>query len=140
MGMAFGYKTTMGQHDTTARAPPSDYNPTVGARRADLVLFQGDHKNKTQTDFLCLVEFKKGYFGLGDLKKLNDWFRFLDTCKYGMLCGYIELPNEAYLNQLQRDAEGAGDKWVLGRIARPLDTPQNFQSFARVLENPNYRR
>jgi hypothetical protein len=123
---------------------PREYNPTVGGRRADLVLFQGNHSKKTETDFLCLVEFKKWYLDAGDIKKIRDWFRFLDTCKYGMVCGFTEVPKyEAYLAQMEDTAIASGDKWVLGRIARPLGTiedSQNFQTFAQIMENPNYRR
>jgi hypothetical protein len=130
--------------DLRDKQPPAEYNPTVGGRRADLVLFQGEHRNKTKSDFLCLVEFKKGYLDLGDIKKIQDWFRFLDTCKYGMVCGFTEVPKyNSYLAEMEHGAKGAGDKWILGRIARPLPVAEaslNFQMFARILENPNFRR
>jgi hypothetical protein len=120
--------------------PPSNYNPTVGSRRADLVLYKGDHSNPGETEFWAVVEFKKGYLGFGDLKKITDWFMFIDTCPYGLICAFTDAAATEYLIELQNDAIKQGDGWVEGRIARPLRDERNFQTFARILTNPHYRK
>jgi hypothetical protein len=75
-----------------------------------------------------------------DLRKLEKWFRWLDTCPFGMLCGFVKTPNDEYVNELKLEANGYGHSWVTGRVARPLGISERYQPFARVLTNPNFRR
>jgi hypothetical protein len=73
---------------TPVPVPPEDFNYS----RPDLVIFTGDHTKKTETDFLCLVEIKKWWkldSPPNDLTKIAKWFRWLDTCRYGMLCAFV---------------------------------------------------
>jgi hypothetical protein len=122
----------------TPAAPP-DYVSKVGMRRADLVLFRGDHSKKNETDFLCFVEFKTWKDISPDVQKIRDWFQFIDTCPWGMACGLADITSIEWLKIIQDQAESVGDKFVQGRVARPLSTPGNFQTFARLLTNPNYK-
>src|SRR5208282_1259676 len=112
----------------TPAAPP-DYIPKVGQRRADLVLFRGDHSKKNETDFLYLVEFKTWNDIDPDAQRLRDWFEFIDTCPWGMACGLADTNSIEWLGIIQSQAESAGDRFVKGRGARPLSALENFQTF-----------
>ena len=91
--------------------------------RPDLVIFTGDHTKKSEMEFLCLIEIKKLWVlnpPPNDLTKIANWFRWLDTCQYGMLCAFVKLPNDEYIEQLKGAATNTGHQWLAGRIARPL--------------------
>jgi hypothetical protein len=117
--------------------------------RPDLIIFTGDHTKKFEMDFLCLVEIKKWWeleskvnsSSKRDLEKMTKWFQWLDTCEYGMLCALVPIPNDDFIEQLRVEAGNAGHQWITGgRIARPLGITENYQPFARVLTNNNFRR
>jgi hypothetical protein len=120
-------------------AAPADYFTKFGMRRADLVLFKGDHSKKSETEFLCLVEFKKWTTPELDSRKIRDWFQFVDTCPWGMVCGFSNTNSIEWLRILQDKAEGMGDKFVEGRVARPVSTSDSFQTYARILANSDYK-
>ncbi len=117
---------------------PEAYERTVGGRRADLVVFKGDHTRKNEMDFLCLVEFKKGTLDIWDYEKIKAWLTFLDTCPYGIVCGFCAVSFEQSLEQWKGTVQTSGDTWVHGRVARPLFSDENFQTFARVVKNRGY--
>jgi hypothetical protein len=119
--------------------PPTmspEYNPAVGGRKVDLVLFRGDHSKKSETDLLCLVEFKIYDDIEPDVVKIREWFRFLDTCPWGLACGFTT--KIEWLRIVQDRAERAGDKFVKGRVARPLNAPDTH-TYAQMLSNTNYK-
>jgi hypothetical protein len=122
---------------------PSQPEEFKNSKRPDLVIFTGDPTKKSETDFLCLVEIKK-WWALDpppdDLTKIDHWFRWLDTCQYGMLCAFVKLPHDEYIEKLKVAAIDAGHQWVAGRIARPLGITENYQPFARILTNKNFQR
>jgi hypothetical protein len=120
-------------------AVPVEYISKVGGRRADLVLFRGDHSKKTETDFLCFIEFKTWRDIDPDTQKIREWFEFIDTCHWGMACVFANANSAEWLKIIRDKADGAGDKLVQGRVARPLNASANFQTFARILANPNYK-
>jgi hypothetical protein len=130
---------------TPAPSQPEDFK---NSKRPDLVIFKGDHPKKSETDFLCLVEIKKWWdidrneqiLCLRDLTKIDNWFHWLDTCPHGMLCAFAEVPNENFIEYLKTEALKAGHQWITGRIARPLEVSENYQTFARILTNRNFRR
>jgi hypothetical protein len=105
-------------------------------RRPDLVIFTGEKSE----NFLCVVEIKKSWaLNPVDLGKLQNWFQWLDTCPYGMLCGFVKVPNDRYVKELKLEADHWGHEWVPGRITRPLAIAEKHQAFARILVNPNFR-
>lgn len=127
--------------DPTAPLPdqPSDYKAKFQRKRADLVVYKGEHTRKEEMTFLCLVEVAKYWEKASDLEKIRDWFAYIDTCPYGICCGYALIePSDAF-PKLQAGAVEAGDKWLSGRIARPLGTDRNYHTFARLMTNPHYR-
>lgn len=126
------------QPDAPLPRQPADYKAKVGVRRVDLAIFQGDHTRKSETTFLCLVEFKKWWPSDDDVQKLRDWFPFIDTCPYGICCCFARVDDDTF-RCLQENAERDGDIWVAGRLARPLADAANYRTFARVLRNPHYR-
>jgi hypothetical protein len=77
---------------------------------------------------------------MGDLVKIKNWFQWLDTCQYAMLCAFVRVPNDSYIEQLRTEATKAGDQWITGRISRPPGLANNFQPFARILTNIKFRR
>jgi hypothetical protein len=134
--------TRLGKPQNPAIPPsPPEYTNLVGLRRADLVIFQGDHTNKGAMDFLALVEIKgqneKGYYA--DIQRLLDWFPYLDTCPYGLICSFAQTPDASdTIARMETKMRAVGHDWVLGRIARPLGSP-NFQTFAAVIKNTHLR-
>lgn len=123
-----------------AAAPP-EYQTQCGGWRADLVIFTGDHRRKSEMDLLCLVEFKVGWVDNRDLKKIAAWFPFIDCCRYGAICTAMEIPSkDRYLAQCRDTAQSAGRVPLLGRVARPLWQEQNWQTYAEILENPHCQR
>jgi hypothetical protein len=120
--------------DTPLPPQPQEFKNQT---RPDLVIFTGDHSKKHETDFLCIVEIKK-WWTLSpppkDLTKISKWFCWLDTCRYGMLCAFVRHPNDEYIERLRHDAINGGHLWVPGRIARPLGGTENYQPFARIIE------
>jgi hypothetical protein len=120
-------------------AAPSEFVPTVGMRRADLVLYKGDHTRKNETDFLCLIEFKTWGSIDSDAKKIREWFQFIDTCPWGLACGFADTTATGQLKIIQGEADDAGDKLVRGRVARPSTGERNLLTLARILTNSNYR-
>jgi hypothetical protein len=122
---------------------PSQLEEFKNQKRPDLTIFSYDHTKKSVWDFICLVEIKK-YWSLdpppADLKRIEDWFRWLDTCPYGMLCATVKLPKDEHIKKLKGAAIAAGHQWITGRIARPAGIAINYQPFARILTNGNCRR
>jgi len=103
--------------------------------RPDLVIYKGDYTKKDETKLFCLVEIKKWWSeDPNDLIKIKNWFRWLDTCRFGMLCAFIDVSNEQYIEKLRIKAEYAGDQWCSGRIARSRGIEKNYQAFARIIE------
>ena len=120
-----------------APAPPK-YITQCGERRADLVIFKGDHTKKSEMEFLCLVEFKVGWLDKRDLEKIMAWFPFIDSCRYGAVCTAMEIPQkEQDLGECKRMAQRESRVPVYGRVARPLWSKQNWQTYAEILENPH---
>ena len=125
---------------SVSTAPP-EYVAQCGGKRADLVIFTGDQKRKSEMDFLCLVEFKVGWVDNRDIEKIVTWFPFIDCCRYGAICTAVEVPQkDRYLAQCRATAQLAGRVPVLGRVARPLWREQNWQTYAEILENPHCQR
>ncbi|MGJ0391352.1 MAG: hypothetical protein ACR650_01095 [Methylocystis sp.] len=120
-------------------AVPPEFVPTVGMRRADLVLYKGDHTKKNETDFLCLVEFKTWGSIDSDAKKIREWFQFIDTCPWGLACGFADITATNQIEIIRKEADVAGDKLVMGRVARPSSGTRNLLTFARILTNVSYR-
>jgi hypothetical protein len=50
----------------------------------------------------------------------------------------IEPGHVQFFKKLQNEAEAAGDIFLLGRVARPLTSDANCQSFAKIMSNPYY--
>jgi hypothetical protein len=118
---------------------PAEYVARCGQKRADLVIFRGDHTKKREMEFLCVIEFKVGSVDNRDLAKIEDWFEYIDTLRYGAICVAMELPQkDDWLNHCEKAAKDAGRVPVYGRIARPLWSGQNWQTYAEILENPRY--
>jgi hypothetical protein len=100
----------------TGEAPPA--KPPGFIRRnaaARLGLVQGDHTEKNDTDFLCVVEFKTFASIDPDAKKIREWFQFIDTCPWGLACGLADTTATEWLKIIQDQADDAGDKLVWGR-------------------------
>src|SRR5271167_2714894 len=126
------------QPSTLLVASPPEYTTQCGGRRADLVIYKGDHTRKSEMEFLCLVEFKVGSVDNNDLQKIVDWFQFIDSCRYGAICTAMEMPQkEEWLSHCRNIAQTAGRIPVYGRVARPLWSQQDWQTYAEILENPH---
>jgi len=125
--------------DSPVPSPPAKYNSAVGSQRTDLVIFRGDHTKKNEMDLLCLVEFKKWILSERDYRKMTAWLPFIDTCPYGIVCGFCESQLEGALADWGSTVRQSGDAWVLGQIARPLGVPESYSTFARVLNNHGYK-
>lgn len=87
----------------------------LGSPRVDLVIFKDPHLPKKQQDMLALVEFKRQWIDgaqipgrQGDRDKLRSILDYIDTCSYGVVCGWIRA---AYRDGFYADALKAGDKW-----------------------------
>jgi hypothetical protein len=124
------------RRNTAAPPQPEEFRNYT---RPDIVIFTGDHTKKSEMDILCLVEIKKWWvLNTPDLVKIDNWFRWLDTCPNGMLCGFVKIPSNEFIESLKAEAVNAGHQWVAGRIARPLGVTENHQAFARVITNRNF--
>src|SRR5271167_5205250 len=109
-----------------------EYTTQCGGRRADLVIYKGDHTRKSEMEFLCLVEFKVGSVDNNDLQKIVDWFQFIDSCRYGAICTAMEMPQkEERLSHCRNIAQTAGRIPVYGRVARPLWSQQGLANICR---------
>jgi hypothetical protein len=113
---------------------PDSFRNDCGARRCDLVAFHGEFDEKYCMDFLCLVEIKKGHINRSDIEKINDWLPHIDTCPFGMVASYCEIPKHPdYVGKCEKDALKAGHKWIVGRESKPVDAfgkRTRFQTFA----------
>ena len=119
---------------------PKEYN---NGRRPDLILFTGDDPGydpikKQEMGAFSLVEIKKWFnlnSALSDLKKITDWFRWLD-CPHGMFCAFLEVPYDEGIRQMRAAADAAGHQVTAGRIARPVGTEvKTYQAFAQIVSN-----
>ena len=81
----------------------------IGTPRVDLVIFADPHRPKDKQDILALVEFKRGWISAegGDRDKLLLVLNHIDSCKYGVVCGWTDSPEYA-----RSEAENVGDRWV----------------------------
>lgn len=80
----------------------------MGTKKIDLVLFKNPHLPKPQQDILALVEVKNQRISAEgeDRDKLIEVLRHIDSCPYGIVCGWTANPDD-----YKRHAEVAGDKW-----------------------------
>jgi hypothetical protein len=95
-------------------------------RRVDMVLFEGEEegKPKDQQDMLALVEFKRGYVSanrepgrLSDRDKLLMLLAYIDTCPWGIVCGWT---NKDHLEwQKQHSLKETSDRWYEKQIEMP---------------------
>lgn len=70
----------------------------LGSPRVDLVLYKDPHRPKAEQDILALVEFKRGWIsggddpgGRSDRAKERRVLLHIDTCPYGVVCGWARL-------------------------------------------------
>ena len=77
----------------------------LGTPRVDLVLYQGP---KTKLEILALVEFKRWGPTQGDRSKLRRILPHIDTCSYGVTCGFV---NAKDLEKQRKEAEEKHDRW-----------------------------
>jgi hypothetical protein len=120
----------------------------LGGRRVDMVLFEGeeDHKPKDEQDFFALVEFKRGWIDaasfpgrISDRDKLLMLLDHIDTCPWGIACGWI--PQNHYDWQ-QTQIRGSKDRWFESKIQLPdYDAPLFFcaRLFARGSDEDRIR-
>jgi len=87
----------------------------LGSPRVDLVIFKNPHRAKDEQDFLALVEFKSGWIDgaqipgrRGDRDKLLLLLQHIDTCPYGVVCGWAQAPNRKWACD---NAKNLGDQW-----------------------------
>jgi hypothetical protein len=85
----------------------------LGTQRVDMVLFSVQPGiSKDDHDLFALVEFKRGNLeeehGNKDREKLRGVLKYIDTCSYGVVCGWVESKYHPY--QKER-ANRAGDSW-----------------------------
>jgi len=119
--------STLWEWNSDARARDSKSVPSelvklgenLGTQRVDMVLFSGQTGiPKSKHDLFALVEFKKGNLeeehGNKDREKLRGILRYIDTCSYGIVCGWVEKKYHAY--QEER-ANRAGDSWYDSAVA-----------------------
>ena len=83
----------------------------IYGRRIDMVIFEGQNegKPKHEQDIFALAEFKRGWIDsaktpgkISDRDKLLMFMNFIDTSKYGIVCGYV---NENHLNWQAKDVK-----------------------------------
>jgi len=107
-----------------------------GGQRCDLVVFYGpDFSRKHTLDLFCLVELKKGHVSEADIAKINTWLPYIDTCPYGMVSSYCEVPKfDSYVRECADKARADGHFWLEGRIATVEvgdEEVRKFATFAR---------
>jgi hypothetical protein len=118
---------------------PDEYRSKFEARRVDLIIYHGDHTNKSTMDIFCMAEFKKNNVDAGEIERICRWLQFLNACRYGAIITAVETPkNDQYLNDHKNIALAAGRRPILGRIARPLNSGQSWQTYAEIIDNHNY--
>lgn len=114
-----------------ARDKSEKYVDDCGRWRCDLVLFGGDPNYKSIMNLDCLIEIKKGHISRADIEKLNTWLAHLDTCKYGLVASYCEVPKfEAYIDECRQKARALDHAWTTGRTASCKDSDGEMRNFA----------
>jgi hypothetical protein len=110
----------------------------LGTQKVDMVLFSGpDGTPKSDHEFLALVEFKRGNLetpgpgGITDHEKLLGLLKFVDTCPYGIVCGWIK---QKYLADQKSRSDDVGDKWFQAEAAR-----SEYVFCARIFPNPAFK-
>jgi hypothetical protein len=124
-----------GDHASLEHEPPQAYLDSCGSRKCDLVVY-GSVDRKDEAPFYCLVEFKKGRIDADDIEKLKTWLPYIDTCPFGMVASYCEIPeNQSYVDQCEKEAGMSKHLWVVGRTASARDSEgtRQFATFARII-------
>ena len=85
----------------------------IGSPRVDLVIYKDPHLAKSMQSFLALVELKRGWVdgdpdAPGDRHKLMGMLEYIDTCNYGVVCGWAKAVTRDWA---RKNAEKAGDRW-----------------------------
>lgn len=124
----------VGQPGLAGAQMPEAYRNACGSRRADLVIFKGDHTRKSEMEMLCLIEIKCGWVDTDDISKLELWLDYLPTVPFGAICTALETPQkDSALQRWKGEARKAHRIPVLGRTARPLWSRQLWQTYAEIL-------
>ena len=102
--------------------------------RVDMVLFGGP--SSPEKNLFAVVEFKNGEISISDREKLLKILPLLDTCPYGIVCGWIEDTwLDSYKSMLPSD-----DKLFVERVPGEFGKDRKFLFGALVLYNPAYAR
>lgn len=106
-----------------------------GNPRVDMVIFQGGlGAPKDQYDFLALVEFKKGDIERGgDREKLLAVLKHIDTCPYGVACGWVESRNE-YIEWQKGHADECNDRWYQAGVDPIQENDVRYLFCARLFK------
>ena len=67
----------------------------IGQQKVDMVIFEPktEVQSRDDLDLFALIEFKKGVMSESDKTKLTKILPFIDTCRYGIVCGVIHVNN-----------------------------------------------
>ena len=105
-----GWNDDQRQRQGLLPAGPADLG--LDARRlVDLIMFKDAHLPKNKQNFFALVEFKSGWIDgaqNGDRDKLLRLLKQIDTCPYGVVCGWARAANREWARE---NARMSGDRW-----------------------------
>jgi len=97
----------------------------IGAPRVDMVMFTGeDGIPKDEQNFLALVEFKRWDIERGgDRSKILRILRHIDTCNYGVACGFAR---DDHVEWQKEKAQECRDFWCQREMPPLVDEPKYF--------------
>lgn len=112
---------------------PPDEIRSISTRRVDVLIFSGEHTKKQDMIPFFPIELKFGYVDDNDIQKLGTLLKYVRSCKYAAICTAIEVRFQTYIEERVDAARRMRRQSVTGRIARPLWSKKDWQTYGEII-------